>query len=130
MLIVIVGLVLVVAVMASHPKLDQQGSPQGLPQDTNIPAQGTSGVPSPGPAVTDNQIATTQRGMLSLGTNAGFLSMKYGRNKIPSSIPTDVVSSTPLGVPDQEKALDTQARADALTTFYDMPKGATGFRKL
>ena len=130
MLIVIVGLVLVVAVMASHPKLDQPGSAQqGLPQDTNIPAQGTNGVPSPGPAVTDNPIATTQRGMLSLGTNAGFLSPKFGQNRIAMQVSSEVISSTPQGPPDQSKSLDTQAHAQALTAVYDMPK-STAFRKL
>lgn len=127
MLIAIVALGLVVAYMASRPT-DQQGpSQQGLPPDTNIPSQGTSGVPSPAPAQMDTPITTTQRGLLALGTNAGFLSYKYGPNKIRADIPTNVVSSTPQGPPDQSKSLDTNDTATKLTVFTSPP---TGYRKL
>lgn len=128
MLIAIVALGLVVVFMASNKKLDQLGpSQQGLPPDNNIPSQGTTGVPSPGTMQTDNPAGTTQRGLLAMQTNVGFLAPKYGPNKIAAHVATDVVSSTPQGPPDGLKSLDTQSRASALTQIYKVP---TGMRKL
>lgn len=119
MLIAIVALGLVVVYLASKPL---PGS-TGLPPDTNIPATGSTGVPSPGWA--DNPIASTNRGMLAMGTNAPFANITTPKPAWSAKVDSNVIQSAPQGPPDQSKSLVTTP--GPLTQFTNDP---VGLRKL
>lgn len=109
MLIAIAGLVLVVVYLASKPMPgDQQGT--SVPPNTNIPATGTSGVPSP--ATWIRPLMGTNAGQLVLQTNAPFVGQAGAAPSSPPVQPS--ITSQPLGPPSQSKDLSTAVTRSTL----------------
>lgn len=118
MLIALVGLGLVVVFLAMKTNA---ASGESLPPPPDIPATGTSGVPSPGPEQTNNPVGTTKLGRLSMFTTGGLVNPITGQFTPQAALGSTSVSSTPLGVPDQVKDLDTQGTSPQVTLAFNAP---------